>query len=271
MSKSADEVFDCEACGARLSSDAPATCPYHSGEEASITQSMHGSQELEVLQYSCCGVRVGVFGADPAQIQQQKNQSGCSRREHSLIASGEPLFNRFENSSAMEWNAWRLKHARVWLDFKGCRVDWTGRLLSNTRWRGSSLICEDMNDIDLSSADFSDATLYRCNLSHSKLSSAIFRRATVVLSYSDHEPRDGRTVGFEQSDLTGATFAAAQLKGISFAGAKLLDASFASAQMEEADLSGANLERANLFGAHLSEANLRASLEIRVGKLEPLT
>ncbi len=107
---------------------------------------------------------------------------------------------------------------------------------------------QDLAGLDYISADFSDATLVRTNLSNINATLAIFARTNAM------------NTNFQSANITNAFMPSLIATGANFSNAKMqyinaFMANFTGANLRSANLTGANLGMANLSNANLSQAN----------------
>lgn len=190
------------------------------------------------------------------------------------------------------WNAWRTAHPEVkpdlsHLDLSG--LDLGGYDLSHCEMNGTNLRGCDLSDSDLSFAilrgaelrsavfagtDLTSASLYEASLGGSDLRRARIHRTVFSKAYAwdvNMGGMDLRLAFFQETDLGGATLAAADLsdgqldgatlrkanlEGATLVGARMNGATCENARMKGADLGRAQLSMANLVGADLEGASL---------------
>jgi hypothetical protein len=135
------------------------------------------------------------------------------------------------------WNEWRREH---WQD----QVD-----LSKADLSGASLLMAKLNKAKLSKANLRTAYLLQADLSETDLSGANLNGANLFeadLSGADLREADLRGANLFEADLSGADLRGADLRGANLIGADLTEAHLSRANLYNAELNGANFERATI-------------------------
>jgi uncharacterized protein YjbI with pentapeptide repeats len=133
------------------------------------------------------------------------------------------------------WNKWRKEHHEVKVDFNGAKFE--------------GFLARNLNGLDFSGADISNAQFLHANLTHTNLSGSkgwdvYFREAEL------------NNANLSNAQFIRANFFHAELQEANFNGANLSGANFRESTAIEADLSGTNLTIADFTGARLNGANL---------------
>lgn len=164
--------------------------------------------------------------------------------------------------------------------------------LKNTDISGLSLKGHDLRQanfmgcvmikMDLSNANFQEASLYGCNLNEANLNKTNFVRADLrgatienaTLVNADLENADlrvggissgnsfdtGQAVNFRGANLSGAKLAGSMASKADFSDAILADANMTKADLRGAMMEGADLSNAEIQGADLSGASFKAAI-----------
>ncbi|HDR1859718.1 TPA: pentapeptide repeat-containing protein [Pasteurella multocida] len=129
------------------------------------------------------------------------------------------------------------------------------KLFNSVNCEGINLVGSQLNDIDVSRVNFSDAKLVgasfeEANFYNIKFNKAYLQKARFLKSYLNN-------VSFHHSKLYEANFMGAILNKVNFEYAKSDHALFNNAEIKNSDLSGAQLECADLSGVTLSDVVMK--------------
>ena len=154
-----------------------------------------------------------------------------------------------------------LKCSLDGVDFSGCHAHETvflGIKASAAKFQGANLNeARFVEHCLMDDADFTDATLSRCNLREARLPRALFIRS--ALDNADLSGCNLQHAYFYQAQAPGARFVRADLTNAVLFSASLPEASFQRAQLRNADFRAANLYAADFARAEVDRSTLFAN------------
>jgi uncharacterized protein YjbI with pentapeptide repeats len=167
------------------------------------------------------------------------------------------------------WNNWRLNHAEIAPDLIGIvlcehleELDLSGIDLKGVTLRDADLSRVDLTRANLSGADMTGAALSGAYLIWATIHAANLSGADISqcdLSGADVSGSDLSGVDLTEADLSGARFDDANLVGAVLSKAKCGNAQFLGAKFKRAKLSDTDFSGSDLSGADLAGADLRGA------------